>query len=59
VVWSGPHESCRAIGAVPPASRDVIEHGCQKSPLDVATWCRITTAGVSGWVPDGFLERQN
>ena len=59
VVRSGPHESCRAIAAVPPASRDVIEHGCQKSPLDVATWCRITYAGVSGWVPDGFLERQN
>jgi hypothetical protein len=59
VVRSGPHESCQVIGAVPPASRDVIEHGCQKSPLDVATWCRITYAGVSGWVPDGFLERQN
>ena len=29
---------------------DVIEHGCQKSPLDVATWCRITYAGVSGRV---------
>jgi uncharacterized protein YraI len=59
VMRTGPSETCHAVGAVPPQSRDVTQHGCQRSPLDVTTWCRITFGGSSGWVPDGFLERQN
>jgi uncharacterized protein YraI len=59
VIRSGPDEGCRAIGVVPPASRDVIGHGCQKSPNDITIWCRVTYGGLSGWVPDGPLARQN
>ena len=59
VMRSGPDDGCRAIGVVSPASRDVIGHGCQKGPNDITTWCRITYGGLSGWVPDGFLARQN
>jgi uncharacterized protein YraI len=58
-IRTGPHPTCHEVGAVPPQSRDVIAHGCQRSPTDVTTWCRITFGGKSGWVPDGFLERQN
>jgi hypothetical protein len=54
-----PHPTCHEVGTVPPQSRDVIAHGCQRSPTDVTTWCRITFGGKSGWVLDGFLERQN
>ena len=58
-IRTGPHETCRQIGAIPSHARNVIEHWCQRSPLDVTTWCRITFGAISGWVPDGFLERQN
>jgi hypothetical protein len=43
----------------PLQARDAIQHSCQRSPQDATTWCRITYGGSSGWVPDGFLERQN
>jgi hypothetical protein len=59
VMRTGPHQSCHAVAVVPPEARDVIQHSCQRSPLDVTTWCRITYGGKSGWVPDGSLERQN
>jgi uncharacterized protein YraI len=59
VVRTGPHEDCHAVGVIPPLTRDVIEHGCQRSPLSIASYCRVTHGGISGWVPDGFLERQN
>jgi hypothetical protein len=59
VMRTGPHQGCHEVGAVPPAARDVIQHSCQRSPQDATTWCRITYGDKSGWVPDGFLERQN
>jgi hypothetical protein len=59
VMRTGPHQSCHEVAAVPPAARDVIQHSCQRSPQDATTWCRITYDGSSGWVPDGFLEKQN
>jgi hypothetical protein len=59
VMRTGPHQSCHEVGAVPPAARDVIQHSCQRSPQDPTTWCRITYGNLSGWVADGFLERQN
>lgn len=42
-----------------PSTGAAVEHWCQRSPLDVTIWCRITYGWISGWVPDGFLERQN
>jgi TIR domain len=58
-VRTGPHETCHQIGAIPPQARDVIQHWCQRSPLDITSWCRITYGGISGWISDGFLEHQN
>lgn len=58
-IRTGPHDTCYQVGAIAPQARDVIEHWCQRSPLDVTTWCRITYGRISGWVPDGFFERQD
>ena len=58
-IRTGPHDSCHQVGAIAPTARDVIEHWCQRSPLDITTWCRITYGRMSGWVPDGFFEHQD
>lgn len=55
---SGPHQSCRAVGVLSYDAKDVVGHWCQRSPLDMTTWCRITFDAVSGWILDGLLERQ-
>ena len=56
-VRTGPHPTCRSVGSLPPQGRDVILHGCEASPIDRSTWCRVTYKNFSGWVPDGYLQR--
>jgi hypothetical protein len=57
-VRTGPHRTCRSVGSLPAQGRDVILHGCEASPAERSTWCRITYKNLSGWVPDGYLQRQ-
>jgi uncharacterized protein YraI len=57
-IRSGPHPTCRAVGALPAQGRDIVLHGCEASPVDRSTWCRVTYKTLSGWVPDGYLQRQ-
>ena len=55
---TGPHPTCRSVGSLPAQGRDVILHGCESSLVDRSTWCRVTYNNISGWIPDGYLERQ-
>jgi SH3-like domain-containing protein len=54
-VRAGPHRSCRARITVSP-DRNVILHGCERSPSDQTEWCRVTYNGVSGWIPQAQLD---
>jgi hypothetical protein len=58
-IRTGPHHTCRSAGLLPYGSRDVILHWCQPSPIDGSSWCRVTFGGRSGWIANGYLERQN
>jgi uncharacterized protein YraI len=58
-VRNGPHHACSPVGSIPHDGRDVALHSCEPSPLGRSTWCRITHKGLTGWVADGFLERQD
>jgi uncharacterized protein YraI len=54
-VRSGPLPTCRSVGALPYNGREVILHGCERSPSD-QPWCRITYNRISGWVPQASLD---
>jgi hypothetical protein len=58
-IRTGPDLTCRSAGVLPYQSRDVILHWCEASPLNASQqWCRITAMGQSGWIPRGYLQRQ-
>jgi hypothetical protein len=58
-IRTGPHQTCRPAAVIPLQARDVIQHWCQRSPLDTTIWCRISYDRMSGWILDGSLERKN